>query len=334
MSSASTQETDQPVLVTGGTGFVGSHLVEALHARGYGDVRCLIRSKPGWLSDIPHTAIRADLSSVDDLAAAMTGCRAVYHVAGRTRATSWEEFEAANVKGTLNLLQAASSLSPVPRVQIVSSLAAVGAAAEEVATEGTPLRPVSMYGRSKAVMEEEIQAFRALVPITVVRPPAVYGPRDADIFTIIKGASRGVFPVVGGSTGPALTLVHVTDLVQGMIDAAESPATVGNTYFLGADPAYSWAQVKDAAAQALNRRVFTLRIPQALIVPVGVVVQAVGRLFGTYPPLNREKALEIRDACIMCNSDSARLDFGYAARVPLAEGFADAVEWYRRAGWL
>ncbi|MFT5143400.1 MAG: dihydroflavonol-4-reductase [Rhodothermales bacterium] len=334
MSSASTPKTDQPVLVTGGTGFVGSHLVEALHARGYDDVRCLIRSKPGWLSGIPHQAVRADLGSVDDLAAAMTGCSTVYHVAGRTRARSWEEFEDANVQGTLNLLQAASSLSPAPRVQIVSSLAAVGAAADKVATENTPLRPVSMYGRSKAVMEDKIQAFRTLVPITVVRPPAVYGPRDADIFTIFKGASRGVFPVVGGSTGPALSLVHVTDLVRGMIDAAESPATVGNTYFLGADPAYSWAQVKDAAARALNRRVFTLRIPESLIVPVGAVVQAAGRLFGTYPPLNREKALEIRDACIMCSSDRARLGFGYTAGVPLVEGFADAVDWYKGAGWL
>lgn len=344
MSSNSRQETDQdgspsasrrlPVFVTGGSGFVGSHLVEALAARGHGDIRCLVRTNPGWLAEVAHTPIRGDLNNVDALAGAMDGCGLAFHVAGRTRAQSWEAFHEANVAGTLNLLEAACKLSAPPRIQIVGSLAAVGQADHPVATEETPLTPVSMYGRSKAEMEKAIAPYHDRLDISIVRPPAVYGPRDTDIFTVIQGASRGLFAVVGGSQGPALTLVHVRDLVRGMIDAAESPVTKGRTYFIGADPAYAWSAVRDAAASALGRRVFTLRIPASLIVPVGTLVEKVGGLFGQYPPLNREKALEIRDACIMCSSEAAARDFGYAAKVPLQKGFDEAVAWYRDRGWL
>jgi nucleoside-diphosphate-sugar epimerase len=188
-----------------------------LSERGYGPIRCLVRKNPGWLSEVPHTPVSGDLSDVSALAQAMEGCGLVFHVAGRTRAQSWEAFHEANVAGTINLLEAACSLDNPPRVQIVSSLAAVGRADQPIATETTPLEPVSMYGRSKAEMEKAIQPYHDRLDITVIRPPAVYGPRDTDIFTVIQGASRGLFAVVGGSEGPALTLVHVRDLVRGMV---------------------------------------------------------------------------------------------------------------------
>ncbi|MBO6574249.1 MAG: NAD-dependent epimerase/dehydratase family protein [Rhodothermales bacterium] len=324
----------RPVFVTGGTGFVGSHLVEALRARGYEEIRCLVRNKPGWLEHIAHTPVRGDLTHGPTLAQAMQGCSVVFHVAGRTRARTWEEFEAANITGTTNLLEAAATLDQPPRIQIVSSLAAVGDVAADIADESTPLNPVSQYGRSKALMEVAIEPWRQQLDLSVVRPPAVYGPRDSDIFTVFQAASRRLFAVVGGAKGPAMTLVHVRDLVRGMIDAAETAETRNQTYFLGADPPYSWDQVRDAAAQALGRRVATLRIPRPLIVPVGTMVEKVGGLFGAYPPLNREKALEIRDACIMCTSGAAHRDFAYQASVPLQEGFDETVTWYRAHGWL
>jgi nucleoside-diphosphate-sugar epimerase len=335
-NSGATPDIDReaPVFVTGGTGFVGSHLVEALQARGYREIRCLVRDRAGWLETIDCVRVSGDLSSPETLREAITGCSSVYHVAGLTRARSWAEFERANIDGTVNLLTAASDMKAPPRVQVVSSLAAVGRADTAIANESTPLDPVSQYGRSKAMMESRVQVFRDRLPLVMVRPPAVYGPRDSDIFTIFKAASRGLFAVVGGSVDPALTLVHVSDLVRGMIKCLETSATAGRTYFLGADPPYTWAEVRDAAATAVGRRLLTLRIPRSFILPVGILSEAAGRLVGSYPPLNREKALEIRDACIMCTSGSARQDFDYDAATPLVDGFLSTASWYRDNGWL
>lgn len=263
----------------------------------------------------------------------MRGCRTVYHIAALTRSRDWDTFEKVNIDGTVSVLDAAAAQPDPPRVIVLSSLAAVGRA-DGIANEETPLAPVSMYGRSKAIMEERVADYHDRLPITVIRPPAVYGPRDTDIYTVFQTAQRGLFAVVGGEAGPAVTLVHVSDLVRGILAAARADVTVGRTYFIGADPPHSWKDFRDAAARALGRRVMTLSIPRGLVIPVGTTVELAGRLVGTYPPLNREKAMEIRYACTRCTSERARQEFGYEASIPLEEGFEDAVKWYRSRGWL
>jgi nucleoside-diphosphate-sugar epimerase len=339
-------ETQNPkpkiAFVTGGTGFVGSHLVEELLARGYDEVRCLVRSDPKWLADLDVTYVEGDLSDVEALWAALDGVTHVYHVAGITRAQDWATFERINVQGTLNLCGAVKHAAPdVERVLITSSLAAVGDADVDVATEETPLRPVSRYGRSKAQMEEALteahempEAYAEALPITVVRPPSVYGPRDRDILDFFRAVKRHVCPVVGTGSGPALTLVHAEDLARGMADAAESDATVGETYFLGSTTQYAWTDVRDAATAALDTWAVTVPVPGVLVGAVGAVAEGLGALVGIYPPLNREKAREIRHACTMCSSQKAQRDFGYAQEVSLDDGVAATIAWYEDEGWL
>ncbi len=329
--------------LTGATGFVGSHLAEELLRRGYDEVRCLVRTNEKWLKGQPVTIVKGDLSDVDVLWEAIQGVDYVYHVAGVTRARDWETFYSANVQGTLNLLGVVEKSAPgVRRVLITSSLAAVGACYEEVATEETPLRPVSRYGRSKAEMERALQeptedgkSYAEKLPITVVRPAAVYGPREADIFTFFKTVSRGICPIVGGNSNePALSLVHVRDLVRGMVDAAEADNTIGETYFLGSENAYGWQEVKNAATTALGRSAITIPVPKALIYAVGAASEQWGKLTGAYPSLNREKAREIREACTMCSIEKAQRDFGYQPKIPLEKGVAESIAWYRKEGWL
>ena len=329
------------VFLTGGTGFIGSHLAEALVARGY-RVRALVRSAPRWLDGVPVEIVKGSLSDVETLWDALEGVDYVYHVAGVTRARDEAAFWAGNVQATRNLLGAVQMAAPgVKKVLVTSTLAAVGRCAGGVATEATPLQPFSRYGISKAEMEQALRAphaegasFAERLPLVVVRPPAVYGPREADIYTFFQTVARGVCPVVGDPEAPALSLVHSRDLVRGMIEAAEAPATAGETYFIGSERAYSWAEVRDATARALGRRVVTVRIPQALVVPVGTVAEWGGRLVGRYPALNREKALEIRDTCKICAVEKARRDFGYTQQVGLDEGIAETIAWYRAHGWL
>lgn len=330
------------IFLTGGTGFIGSHLAEALLARGH-TVRALLRGNPRWLDAVPGVErVKGSLSDVGVLWEALQGVDYVYHVAGVTRATSDEVFEAGNVRATLNLLGAIAHAAPnVRKVLITSSLAAVGACSGGIASEDAPLNPISLYGASKARMEQALFAKHEMtaswaeqLPLVVVRPPAVYGPREADIFTFFKTVSQGICPVVGSAKTPVLSLVHSTDLVEGMIQAAEHPETSGKTYFIGSAEVYSWGQIRDATAKALGRRVLTIPIPESLVVPIGTAVEAVGRLFKSYPPLNREKAREIRDACKACSIERARADFGYAPRISLEDGIAETLRWYKQEKWL
>ena len=327
--------------VTGATGFVGSHLAEELRQRGYSEVRCLVRSRLKWLAGLDVTPVRATLSDVEQLWEALNGVTHVYHLGGVTRAEDWRAFQENNVRATLSLLGAVRQAAPgVERVLVTSSLAAVGRCEQEVADEGVPLRPVSRYGRSKAQMEKALAArhdmrasFHDQLPITVVRPPAVYGPRDRDILDFFRAVSKGICPVVGGGHG-RLSLVYAPDLARGMAAAAEE-GTAGETYFLGGrEEAYTWNEVKDAATQALGRRALTVPVPGPLVGAVGAASEAWGKITGSYPPLNREKAREIRHACKVCSSAKARQAFGYAPSTSLETGVTRTIQWYRAEGWL
>ncbi|MFB6272125.1 MAG: NAD-dependent epimerase/dehydratase family protein [Salinibacter sp.] len=330
----------QTVFVTGGTGFVGSHLVEELLRRGVDEIRCLVRTDPKWLSDLDVTYVRGDLSDVEVLWEALGGVDEVYHVAGRTQAPTEEAFYEANLQATLNLLGAVKHAAPdLDRVLVTSSLAAVGRCEQDVATENVPLRPVSMYGRSKAQMENALSESHAMtesyaqaLPITIVRPPAVYGPRDRDVLDFFRAVKRHVCPIVGN--GSALSLVHVRDLVIGMIDAARHPDATDETYFLGSERPYTWNEVKQIATAALDTWAVTLPVPGPLVGLAGAASEAWGALTGTHPPLNRDKAREIRHACTACAIDKARRDFGYHPSTRLDEGIADTIQWYQTHGWL
>lgn len=319
--------------VTGGTGFVGSHLVERLLSRGY-EVTCLVRSEAKWLEGLPVTFVRGSLDDPSSVAASVARADEIHHVAGLTKSRSWDEYRAANVDATVRLVEAAAARTTPPRMVVTSSLAAVGRSDTPVADESTPLRPISLYGRSKAEMERALVPWFDRLPLTVVRPPAVYGPRETDILTFFRSVARGVCPVVGRGDVPALSLVHVSDLVEGMADAAVNPNAVSRTYFLGGERQYTWHEIRDAAAAALGRRVLTLPIPPALVQPLGAVTEFAAGLFGRYPPLNREKAREIRFTCTMCSSAAAGRDLAYRPSTPLEQGVADTIAWYRSRGWI
>ncbi len=318
--------------VTGGTGFVGSHLVEALLERGV-EVRCLVRSDPKWLAGLPVEIIQGDLFDEKALRAGMAGADIAYHVAGMTRAPRYEALHRANVEGTKNLLDAAKN-ADVAKVLVTSSLAAVGPSGATPLTEEALLRPISDYGRSKAEMERCISERTSGPPVVVVRPPAVWGPREADIFQLIKAVQQlRIFPIVGRGNAPQLDLVHVRDLVNGMIAAAETDATRGETYFLGGPRAYSWDEIGQAIRTALGHGALSIHIPRALMQPLGLASEGIGKVLGRYPALNREKAREGK-ATWLISSKKARTDFGYAPTVSLEEGMRETVRWYRENGWL
>ena len=320
-------------------------MAEELVQRGsYDEVRCLIRSRFKWLGGVSGiTPVRATLGDLERLWKALDGVTHVYHLGGVTRAPDWRTFQKNNVQATLTLLGAVAQAAPgtIERVVVTSSLAAVGRGAEDVADETAPLDPVSRYGKSKAQMEQALAerhdmtaSFHEKLPITVVRPPAVYGPRDADLFDFFQAVDRRVCPVVGGGDG-RVSLVYAKDLARGIAEAAEAENTAGETYFLGGRAqSCTWNEVKAAATDALGHGALTVPVPGPLVGAVGAASEAWGWLSGSYPPLNREKAREIRHACTVCSSEKARADFGYAPATSLAEGVAETIRWYREEEWL
>lgn len=320
------------VFVTGGTGFVGSHLVERLLSLGCTDVRCLVRKDPKWLKGLPVTFIEGDLTDEEALRRGLKGAHYVFHIAALTRSTRWEEFLLANVTGTEKLLSVARAESSLKNSVVVSSLAAIGASGEAVATEATGFSPVSMYGRSKAEMEQRILSLDQ--PLTIVRPPAVYGPRETDILTFFKSINSRLCPIVGSPNKPVLSLVYVDDLVEGLLQSALEPAAIGKTFFLGGPRQYSWGEIRDATTQALNKRALTIRIPPAIVPAVGAISESIGKVFGSYPPLNREKAEEITRATIMCDSSLATSTWGYSPITTLEMGIPKTMAWYKENGWM
>ena len=338
MSGAATSAADshwagRTVFVTGGTGFVGSHLVDTLLSAG-ANVRCLVRNDPKWLDGLDIDIVSGTLLDTDALKEGVAGVDTVFHLAGRTRATDRDAFLKDNVIGSENLMDAIVASGSVRRTVVTSSLAAVGRGGSGIVDETVALDPVSDYGWSKATMEERLQPWFDRTSLTIIRPPAVYGPRETDILTFFRSVARGLCPIVGSGSEPSLSLVHVDDLVRGLLLSAQAPAAEGRTYFMGGPGQVAWNDVRDAAASALGRRVLTLPIPRGIVPLVGAVSEFGGRLLGSYPPLNREKAREILEAALMCDHSRAASEIGYDPRVTLQGGVESTIAWYRERGWL
>lgn len=333
---------NKTAFVTGGTGFVGSHLVEELLRRECDEVRCLVRSDPKWLTDLDVTYVRGDLSDIEVVWKALDGVDLVFHLAGITRAQEWESFYETNVEATLNLMGAVKHAAPeLDRVVVTSSLAAVGQCDRNVATEEAPLRPVSMYGKSKARMEKALQKQHGMsqsyfdaLPLTIIRPPAVYGPRDRDVLDFFRAVKSHVCPIVGAGSSRPVSVVHARDLTSGMVDASLHSNTDSATYFLGGQRQYTWAEMKRAATEALDTWAVTIPVPKLLIGAAGTAAELWGWITGSYPAFNRDKARELRHACTACSSEKAKHEFGYDPEIPLAEGVSETVQWYEQEGWL
>jgi dihydroflavonol-4-reductase len=323
-------------LVTGGSGFIGSHLVELLLHKGYA-VRCLLRktSSTAWLKDLPITVVQGDVFDEKALATAVTGVDYIYHAAGVTKAKEKEEYYRANADGTRNLLNAAIHHAPNLQrfVQISSQTAAGPSPTATPITEEQSGQPITTYGKSKLKAEEECLKVKEKLPITIVRPPAVFGPRDKDVFEFFATMQKGLQPVVGFGE-KYVSLIHVKDLVRGIVMAGESPNSIGQIYFIASKAIYGWKEVGQVTRAAIGRGAVTLRIPEAGVYVVATFAEFFA-LFSSKPTLiNFEKARDMVQNYWTCDSSKAKRDFGYEQEISLEEGVRDTITWCRKQGWL
>ncbi|MDA8084820.1 MAG: NAD-dependent epimerase/dehydratase family protein [Nitrospiraceae bacterium] len=318
------------VLLTGATGFIGSHLAEALVERGY-QVTCLTRktSSLRWIGHLDLEYIHADLGDPHSYAEKLHEFGIIFHLAGLTKAAREEDFFSVNYGGTVSLLQAVEAGNPgMRRFVHVSSLAAAGPSLDgRPVDESTPPRPVSAYGRSKLKAEDAVRAAGGKIPFTIVRPPAVYGPRDTDFLMMFKTIRRGFFPFWGIST---YSLLHVTDVVRGIIMAAEAETAAGKTFFLSDHMVYTNEDIAREIGAALGSKPLRLPIPRAIFPIVGYIGQKIDKK----GIINRDRILDFSYTNWTCDPSRAERELGYTAIKMLREGIKWTAEWYRTHQWL
>lgn len=328
-------------LVTGASGFIGSTLIAELDRRGV-QAHALLRrsSSVANLEGARYTRVEGDVSDLESLRRAVRGMDVVYHLAGLTAAPSREAFFACNADGCANVARAVAEENPgLRRLVIVSSLAAGGPARSLTPrTERDADEPVSQYGQSKRAGELEALKFSDRIPISIVRPPLVYGPKDKGVFLVIQSVSRGLAPIVSGRGEGGhkyYSAVHSEDLVRGIIAAGQEVSTPsGEIFYITGDGTFRYEELIDAMAQALGKRPFRFRVPPALVKVAAASAEIVGRLTGKSFPLNRDKLGEILPDYWLCSSDKAKTQLGFKPTVGLVEGMAGTVRWYRERGWL
>jgi nucleoside-diphosphate-sugar epimerase len=331
------------ILVTGGTGFIGSHLLERLVSQSqFGPpgecVRALVRS-PGSVARLPPAveAVHGDLMSGEGLPAALAGVDTVFHLAGVTKPLSVSDYYSGNVTATENLARAIAATARPIRMVHVSSFAAVGPGSDSTpVTEDAEPHPIAHYGKSKLEGERRV---RAILPdAVIVRPPAVYGPRDTDVFEILKSVCQGLVVRIAGSGWRIeerwFSAIYVADLVDGIIAAARAPQAAGRAYFLAHAGVPAWSELIGIAARIMNRKPRIVTIPAPVAYAVGYGAEIMARL--THKPgiVSRDKVAELQCRYWVCDTRRAKAELGFESRTDIQTGMALTLAWYREAGWL
>jgi len=322
----------QPIAITGGTGFVGSHLVDTLCAAGI-EPRVLVRDPdaPRWIADAPVRWIAGSLTDREALGRLVEDAGTVFHLAGVLRAGRESDFDLGNRKGTANVIAAMREVAASCRLVHVSSLAAAGPSPtqEGIGPEAEPA-PVSWYGRSKLAAEREVRTWNQAGGWVILRPPAIYGPRDTDVLEFFRMANRGLVALPGGERW--LTVAWVGDVVRSIVAAAVG--TPDRVFHLGdPDPVrldHLIAMLCDGGG--VQARV--VKVPPSLVSGAGAIGSALQRLGWRRLALTSDKSRELLAKHWTARTADSLETLGISASTPWSEGVVTAWEWYRNRGWL
>jgi nucleoside-diphosphate-sugar epimerase len=327
-------------LITGATGFIGTTLAERLLGRG-DSVRALVRdpARADELRSMGAELVAGDVNRPDSLADAVPDVDAVVHLAGLVKAVTREDLFAVNAEGTRSLASAAVRTG-CPKFVLVSSLAAAGPSAPgRPRAENDRPAPVSSYGQSKLAAEQAVRSFATALDASIIRPPIVYGPRDKEFLPSLFRLARTGIVLKSGMAEKRYSIVHVQDLVELIISAAQRGARVdeagsSGVYFADDGIEYTWEGLARGALGALGRRGAVLPVPEFVSWMAAGAATAASRLTGRAAILSLDKMMEIREPAWTCSSAKARRELGWVPRVSFVEGMREAARWYRERGLL
>ncbi|RYY35049.1 MAG: NAD(P)-dependent oxidoreductase [Sphingobacteriaceae bacterium] len=324
------------VLITGASGFVGFSLIEEALKNNL-EVFAAVRksSLVEHLQELEINYVYLDYTDTDSLQKLIEEHRINYiiHAAGVTKARSQQEYNVINARYTFNLAQAAANANTnFKKFVLISSLAAVGPleSLNGVITQTTTPHPVTAYGRSKLDAEERLQSVKGL-NFTVIRPTAVYGPRDKDIFIFFKQVKKGIEPYIG-SRAQKLTFIYVKDLAKVSVKALY--AGDGKTYNVSDGNFYDKYALGNITKSVLNLTAIKLTLPLSLVKVIAGIAQTVSAMRNKASALNIEKLKELNAANWHCDIEQAKHDLGFYPEYDLDKGLHETLNWYKANKWL
>lgn len=322
--------------VTGATGFLGSHLVDLLLQEGH-EVRCLVRktSDLRWLKNKPVKLIEGDLQPGNyGLREGLKEADWCFHSAGVISATNPQEYFSVNVGGTRHCLEACLQAAPrLKRFVLVSSIAAIGSSQKNGGwiDESADPRPLTPYGQSKLEGERVALSFKEKLPLTILRPPAIYGPRDKMILPVFSLAKRRLFFVPAGKP-KTISLAYVEDVARACLWGAQSERAKGEIFFVADGDRYIWQDVADCLATIFYHPVYKISLPKFVLLPIALAEELRARCLRGSPKMHRGHVRQF------FRSWGIRIDkikrAGFTPKFNLEEGMQATVAGYRQLGWL
>ena len=324
------------VLVTGANGFVGSHICEAFIDAGY-DVKGLVR-KSSDLVNIKSLNIEllyGDLSDPGSLNAAVSEMDIVINNAGLTKTLDPVEFDRVNTDGTGNVLKAIVDNNPgIKRFIQISSAAASGPSEKKKPViEDTLPKPLTAYGRSKLGGEQAAIFYKDKIPVTVLRPSAVYGPRDKEMLSFFKTINFGIKPTFGWGECYS-NFTYVKDLAGAAVKAAQTDSVSGSVYFVAEGRYYSYSEAGDIISHELGRKAIDIHVPESIIIFAGKISEIIANFRKKPAIFTAEKALEISRKYWIIDSSKIEREMGFVCPTSFQNGVRETIKWYRRHKWL
>lgn len=326
----------QKVLITGASGFVGFHLIEAALQKGL-EVYAAIRKSSAitHLKEYDIKYVSLDFTKVETLQVEFSEHKFDYiiHAAGTTKAKDQNEYNEINATYTINLITAAEKCGFIKKVVFVSSLAALGPLndIDNLIDEQTAPRPLTSYGKSKLLAEESIK--KTKLPLIVLRPTAVYGPRDKDIFIILRTFYKGMEPYIG-SKAQQLSFIYVRDLAQLSVSSLFAPETANGFYNITDGKCYSRYEMADITKTVFNKKTIKFHIPLPIVKLMAFALEKSYAILKKTPALNMEKLHELTAVNWCCNIDKAARQLQFTPAYDLQKGLTETLGWYKQNNWL
>lgn len=332
------------ILVTGATGFIGSHLVEALAEKNR-RVRCLVR-RDSFLKNLEYIKslrdpikskieiFNGDLLDKKLLKKALRDIDIIFHLAAiaRPMAIPNQAYFDVNATGTKNLLEACRS-TKIKKFIHMSSISAVGPSRDgKPVNESTPCKPVDTYGESKLEAEKILFEYykKYKIPIVILRPSMVFGERDFEMLRFFKAVKTGFFPIRGRGK---MEFCYVQNLVEACL-LAEEKGKIGEVYCISNGESYTLNKIIRTMVKEMHIKLVPIFLPISMLRAGGFAMEIIGKRFNFHPPFSKETATWMTTNYWYCSIEKAKKELGYKPKFSLGEGIRRTVKWYKKEGFL